>query len=249
MAFNSKIGWTQSSWNPWYGCHKISDGCKFCYMYRDLSRFGHDPSIVRRSKTTFFDPIKWKEPRLIFPCSWSDFFVEEADQWREEAWKIIKQTPQHTYQMLTKRIERVRDHLPPDWGNGYPNVWLGVSIESNKYLEDRIDYLSWIKAKVRWVSAEPLLHYLYFGFKRSKLKHIDWVVTGGESGFATGDYRYRECKIKWIESVVEQCQDARVPVFVKQLGTHLAKELNLSSIHGQDINEFPLHLRIQQYPN
>ncbi|MCO5334929.1 MAG: phage Gp37/Gp68 family protein [Pyrinomonadaceae bacterium] len=108
MSFNSAIEWTDATWNPWHGCHKVSAGCKHCYMFRDKKRFGHDPNVVVRSKdATFYAPLKWKEPRKIFTCSWSDFFIEEADEWRDEAFAIMALTPQHTYQILTKRPERM----------------------------------------------------------------------------------------------------------------------------------------------
>ena len=99
---NTKIQWTEATWNPWHGCQKVSPGCKFCYMYRDKERYGQDATTVLRSKTKFKEPLKWKEPKVIFTCSWSDWFIEEADQWRDEAWETIRKTPQHTYQILTK---------------------------------------------------------------------------------------------------------------------------------------------------
>lgn len=162
MAEKSQIEWTEATWNPWYGCTKISPGCKFCYMYRDMERYGRDPFTVTRSKTKFADPLKWVKnpettPKYCFTCSWSDFFIEAADEWRAEAWKIIRQTPQITYQILTKRPHLIRERLPKDWGDGYPNVWLGVSVESQKYADERVPLLLQTPAAIRWISAEPLL--------------------------------------------------------------------------------------------
>jgi protein gp37 len=111
MAHTSNIEWTEATWNPWHGCHKVSQGCKNCYMFRDKERYGQDPNIVVRSKTKFYDPLKWSEPRTIFTCSWSDFFIEEADAWRDEAFAIMALTPQHTFQILTKRPERMLEYL------------------------------------------------------------------------------------------------------------------------------------------
>lgn len=111
MAHESKIEWTEATWNPWHGCHKVSPGCKNCYMFRDKARYGQDPNAVVRSKTKFYDPLKWTEPRTIFTCSWSDFFIEEADPWRDEAFAIMALTPQHTYQVLTKRPERMLEYF------------------------------------------------------------------------------------------------------------------------------------------
>jgi protein gp37 len=110
MAHTSKIEWTEATWNPWHGCHKVSAGCKNCYMFRDKAKYGQDPNVVVRSKTRFYDPLKWSEPRTIFTCSWSDFFIEEADPWRDEAFAIMALTPQHTYQVLTKRPERMLEY-------------------------------------------------------------------------------------------------------------------------------------------
>lgn len=155
MGEESKIQWTENTWNPWHGCKKVSEGCKYCYMYRDKIKFGQDPMLVVRSKGKFNEPLKWKEPRIIFTCSWSDWFIDEADEWRDEAWAVIKATPQHTYQILTKRPERIKDHLPKDWGEGYPNVWLGVSIESDKVAYDRLWRLVEVPAAIKFISADP----------------------------------------------------------------------------------------------
>lgn len=110
MAESTKIEWTDATWNPWHGCRKVSQGCKNCYMFRDKARYGQDPNIVVRSKdATFYAPLKWNEPRKVFTCSWSDFFIGEADAWRDEAFALMALTPQHTYQVLTKRADRMLD--------------------------------------------------------------------------------------------------------------------------------------------
>lgn len=112
MPQKSPIEWTDATWNPWHGCHKVSQGCKNCYMFRDKKRYGQDPNAVKRAADkTFYAPLKWSEPRTIFTCSWSDFFIEEADPWRDEAFAIMALTPQHTYQVLTKRPDRMREYL------------------------------------------------------------------------------------------------------------------------------------------
>lgn len=157
MGKTTGISWTDHTWNPWYGCLKVSPGCKRCYMYRDMERFGRNPMIITRSKTNFSEPLKWKEPAMVFTCSWSDWFIEQADEWRPEAWEIIKRTPHLTYQILTKRPERIAGHLPSDWGKGYPNVWLGVSCENQEYADLRINHLLSVPAVIRFISAEPLL--------------------------------------------------------------------------------------------
>jgi protein gp37 len=272
MGQDSQIQWTENSWNPWTGCRKVSAGCKFCYMYRDKDRYGQDPTQVLRSKTRFNEPLKWKDPKLIFTCSWSDWFIEEADAWRPEAWAIIKATPQHTYQILTKRPERIKDCLPPDWGTGYPNVWLGTSVENQTAANVRIPHLLKVPAAVHFLSMEPLLgavnlmELFRFNVETNALSgwqsyhtsegigasgqtnKIDWVIIGGESGNDTGKWLYRECKPEWIEDILVQCRLWAVPVFVKQLGTHLAKKLKLSDRHGGTLTQWPEPFQIRQFP-
>ncbi len=122
-----------------------------------MRTYGRNPNVVTKSKTMLDAPLKWKSPDLIFTCSWSDWFIEEADQWRPDAWRIVRQTPHLIYRVLTKRLERIADPLPEDLGpSGYENVWLGVSVELQRYA-NRMDILRNIPAKVRWVSAEPFL--------------------------------------------------------------------------------------------
>lgn len=156
---STNISWTDETWNPWQGCTKVSPGCAHCYMFRDKKKYGQDPSTVVRSKDpTFYKPLKMQEPALVFTCSWSDFFHADADTWRAEAWDIIKRTPHLTYQVLTKRPERILDHLPSDWGwRGYPNVWIGTSVENQRWAKVRIPLLMKVPAVVRFLSCEPLL--------------------------------------------------------------------------------------------
>ena len=263
------IQWTENTWNPWHGCKKVSEGCRFCYMYRDKERYGQDPTTVLRSKSTFNDPLKWKEPKLIFTCSWSDFFIAEADEWRDEVWAIIKATPHHIYQILTKRPENIADRLPGDWGGGYENVWLGVSVENQKAADERISILRDIPAKIRFLSLEPLLekidldlicrdcdslsldHYGNdgeFGSVCHDSHGLSWAIIGGESGNLNGKYKFRPSELSWYQDLVSQLRFAEIPLFVKQLGTYLAKEMNLKDMHGGEINEFPEDLQIRQMP-
>lgn len=252
---DSKIQWTEHTWNPWQGCKKVSSGCKFCYMYRDKERFKQDATIVVRSQPgTFNKPLQWKEPAQVFTCSWSDWFIDEADAWRPEAWEIIRRTPWLTYQILTKRPERIMGNLPPDWGNGYPNVWLGVSAEDQGAYNERVPILASIPAQLRFVSLEPLLSPIdllgdtdsIFGVYL--MQNINWIIVGGESGNEYGKYLYRECYISWIDNIIVSADLLRMPVFVKQLGTFISQQLNLSDRHGGDISEFPEYLRVRNFP-
>lgn len=245
MGEQSKIQWTDATVNFWTGCIKVSDGCKFCYMYRDKERYGQDPrKVVRTRPHTFNAALKWPEPKKIFTNSWSDFFIEEADAWREDAWNIIRRTPQHQWQILTKRPERIVACLPNDWGEGYPNVWLGVSVENDEN-RWRIGMLRKIPAKIRFISVEPILNPFRL---KDRLEGIHWVIIGGESGNDQGKYRYRPSQVFWYSDLVRDCLQAEVAVFVKQLGTHLAKELSLDDRHGGNIEEWPEVLQIRQFP-
>ena len=157
MGKNSSVDWTDHSWNPWQGCRKVSPGCLNCYMYRDKTRYGQDPATVIRSQPkTFNSPLRWKnEPAKVFVCSWSDFFIEDADPWRDDAWEIIRKCPHLTFQLLTKRSKNIKDRLPDDWP--LPNVWLGVTAENQEQADRRIPVLLQIPAAVRFVSIEPML--------------------------------------------------------------------------------------------
>lgn len=250
----SQIQWTDFTWNPWQGCAKVSEGCKFCYMFRDKTRYGQNPTFVHRSSpTTFEKPLFLKEPARVFTCSWSDFFIEDADAWRKDAWEIIKKTPHLTYQILTKRPQRILECLPPDWGEGYPNVWIGVTVENQKRADERIPILQKVPAKLRFLSCEPLLEHV----KLRDLDGIGWVIVGGESGNDNGEWKYRPCQMQWIRTICCTAWACDVPVFLKQLGTHIAKAHDLKDRHGGDVNEWgkvdshiPVIINsLQQFPN
>jgi len=249
---DSEIEWTDHTYNPWHGCTKVSDGCKYCYMYREKERFKNDPTIVNKSKTAFKFPLSKamnqdniKDNNLVFTCSLSDFFIESADEWRDEVWKMIKETPWLTYQILTKRPERIQHCLPSDWGySGYENVWLGVSIESYKYLDrlpELMRYVSLSSKFKTFVSYEPALSPVNFAEAKYLpfLADLDWMVIGGESGNEIGKYKYREAQLWWFEDVIMQCDQFHVKVFMKQMGTYLSKQMMLESRHGRIMDEWP----------
>jgi protein gp37 len=183
--------------------------------------------------------------KKIFTNSNSDFFLEDADSFRPWAWSIIDLHREHDWQILTKRPERIATCLPPNWSNGWDNVSLGVSIENNERVKERLGPLMKVPAKIRFVSAEPLLGPIDL---KLDVYRVDWVIIGGESGNETGKHLYRPCKLEWIEDLVNQCRAAGAAVFVKQLGTHLYHELHMTDRHGGNINEFPERLRIREFP-
>lgn len=229
MAKNTEISWTDHTWNPWQGCRKISTGCKNCYMFRDKKRFGQDPTDIHKSgNITFFAPLSWKKPAKVFTCSWSDFFIEEADTWRDDAWAVIRATPHLTYQVLTKRPERIWDHLPEDWP--LENVWLGVTVESQRE-DHRIDELLRIPAEKRFVSVEPMIGPV--SFRPGWAHSLDWVICGGESG-----PNAREMKPSWALSLKEDCDDYGTPFFMKQMSGYNPRKIPIPKC--LDVKEFPI---------
>lgn len=277
MGNKSNIQWTDATWNIARGCTKVDADCKYCYMYRDsMNNTRYDPLAVVRTKTVFDFPLRYKDTNsecwdgnpLIFTSSLTDFFHEQIDEYRNEAWDIIRKCKHLTFQILTKRPERIINHLPSDWGNGWDNVWLGTSVGSQASA-DRISDLMKVRdrCKILFLSLEPMHSGIDITNKGLKDAYntptkfsddtncgdgyigIDWVIVGGESGNESGKYRYRPCEIDWIQKVVDDCKKSSVPVFVKQLGTHLSKMLKLSDRHGGNIEEFPSSLRVRQFPN
>lgn len=217
MGVETKISWCNHTYNPWKGCKMVSPGCKNCYMFRDMRKYGMDPEAISRTKPgTFNAPIKWNreaaandKPEFVFTCSWSDFFIVDSDPWREEVWQIIKATPWLIYQVLTKRADRILDHLPADWGEGYPNVGLGVSVESSPYL-GRIDALRKVPAKIRFISAEPLLGSL----SGIDLTDIHWLIGGGES--EPSAEKRRDMDLDWARELRDTCVAQGCAFFYKQ---------------------------------
>lgn len=251
MGSTTGIAWTNSTWNPWRGCTRVSPGCKFCYMFREQKRYGRDPSVVTRCKdSTFNKPLTWQkkaaqsgEKQLVFTCSWSDWFHPMADAWRDEAWQIVKNCPNLTFQILTKRPENISTRLPADWGQGYPNFWLGVSIENNDYVK-RADILRQTPAQIRFISAEPLLGPL----DQLSLNGIDWLILGGESAGPGEDVR--ECDGSWMLDLLNR-KPADLSVFVKQLGQKFRWNNETYSVGKKKrdkMKDFPQELQVQEYP-
>jgi protein gp37 len=227
MGENSKISWCDHTVNFWQGCKKVSPGCLNCYMFRDKKRFGQDPTKIIRSKpATFRSSLKYKPGDKIFVCSWSDFFIEEADEWRDDAWDIIRKTPHLIYQILTKRPENIKDRLPHDWP--LENVWLGVTAENQDMADLRIPILLSTQAVLRFVSIEPMVGPVDLERIMAKMPHggksmwnsltspcfneIDWVICGGETGPNS-----REMSPLWALSLKEQCAMNDTPFFMKQM--------------------------------
>lgn len=257
MGNNTAISWTDATWNIARGCTKVDSDCRFCYMYRDsMNNTRYDPLSVIKTKTVFDMPLRYKETRsavwpgapLIFTCSLTDFFHTDIDPYRNEAWDIIRKCPHLIFQILTKRPERIMDCVPPDWANGWENVWLGTSV-GHIGAKERLWHMRNVDAYKKFISFEPLHSRLDFDNEDlGMIMAFDWVIIGGESGNDTGKYRYRVCEIEWMEEISEAFGSCGVPVFVKQMGTHLSKVLGMSDRHGSKIEEFPLRLRKREFP-
>lgn len=216
MAENSKIGWTDHTHNFWWGCHKVSEECRHCYIAGIMRRGGKEPFNGPMRTKNWSNPQKWNRQaeaagrrQRIFTCSMSDFFHPEADEWRAEAWQLIKECNWLDWLVLTKRPELVSNRLPADWGTGYSNVWLGTTAGCESSLE-RVQQLTKIPAALRFVSAEPLLEPIDL---TPHLESLDWVITGCERA-KKGVRRLME--LDWIRNVDEQCRLAGVPHFFKQ---------------------------------
>lgn len=239
MSDATRISWTDRTWNPWQGCTRVSPGCANCYMFAEREgRYGiPSGTVTRSSAATFRKPLSraWASPAKVFTCSWSDWFHHGADDWRAEAWEIIRQTPHLTYQLLTKRPERIAHHLPPGWGDGWPNVWIGVSVESQQQ-EHRAQLLATIPARLRFISAEPLLGPITLS--PAALAAVGWVIGGGESG-----PRARSADLDWFRSLEHQCRSAGVPYWHKQNGGRSADKGG-DLLDGRLLQAFPAQLEV-----
>lgn len=256
---NTHIQWAEHTWNPWLGCRKVSAGCKYCYMHRSMHP--NNPSVVRmNTPNQFFVPMRLKGSQMVFICSMSDFYIEEADKWRAVAWEIFRVTPHLTYQILTKRPERIAQCLPDDWGpNGYSNVWLGTSIEDQSAIE-RMIILSQLKTFESnfklFISAEPLIGEIDFTATQKLIdafQKMDWIIVGGESGNApvgtpNVQYCYRPCDLNWIDKIILDCKSYNIPFFLKQVGNHLARKYKLKDKKGGEIIEWDKNYQIRQWP-
>ena len=224
---NTSIEWTDKSWNPVTGCSKVSPGCVHCYAETITKRFRFPNGFnLTLYPERLEQPLSWKKPCRIFVNSMSDLFHEEVPlEFIQSVFQTIKRTPQHTYQILTKRPERMVELAPHL--EFHKNIWLGVSVESQDYVS-RIDLLRQVPANVRFLSCEPLLGSLYLD-----LTNIHWVIVGGESG-----QKHRPMNIEWAEDIRDQCQKAEVAFFFKQVGGRTSKAGG-NSLDGRKYLEFP----------
>jgi len=230
----SKIEWTEATWNPVSGCSKVSSGCLNCYAERmayRLQRMGN-PNYRNGFDVTLHPhlleaPLSWKRSRLVFVNSMSDLFHEEVPaEFIQQVFDTMRRAHWHTFQVLTKRSERLVDLAPSlAWPS---NVWMGVSVE-NKDVVERIDHLRKVGSTVRFLSLEPLLGPL----PELNLRGIHWVIVGGESGPGA-----RLMEPSWVSNIKEQCENSRVPFFFKQWGG-VFKKRNGRKLEGKTWDELP----------
>jgi len=239
LSLNSQIEWTDATWNPVRGCTKISPGCKHCYAETFAERFrgvkghpyeqGFDLRLVPAKLT---EPFIWRLPKLVFVNSMSDLFQPGVpDAYAAAVSQVMVNANWHTYQVLTKRSERLKDLLKGrlDFSARQRHIWWGVSVEDRKYGLPRIEHLRESPAAMRFLSVEPLLENL----GEIDLTGISWVIVGGESGPGA-----RPIEKEWVLSIHEQCQAARVPFFFKQWGGK-RKSLNGRNLEGRTYDEYP----------
>ena len=248
MANSSKIEWTDATWNPATGCSKISEGCQNCYadeVAQHLQRMGQEKYKNGFKYTEHIDalqiPLGWKKPKKIFVNSMSDLFHENAtDGFIDEVFKVMMKANHHTYQVLTKRPERMQEFihnwlLRNDLKNVPPHIWIGVTCES-KLRTGRIETLKAIPAWVRFVSFEPLLNEV-----EPNLQDIHWIIVGGESG-----NHHRPISQEWVRTLLSKAREFNCAFFFKQWGGKTPKSGG-RELNGQTYSEFPIvHYLISQ---
>lgn len=268
----SNIEWTGETWNPIVGCSKVSPGCANCYaekMARRLVAMGQSKyvgAVDGRGRWTgevWYDapsheiPLQVKTPRIWFVNSMSDLFHEKVSlNWQMRIWEMMAKCYWHTFQILTKRADEMlrRVELLTNIYGELPNVWLGVSVETQKYADKRVPLLCQTSAAVRFLSCEPLLEHVsltgYLNDGSDWLQHLHWVITGGESGSGA-----REFNLGWGRDIIDQCRAFNVPVFVKQVGANPVQGVAeskasfiIKSRKGNDMNEWPEDLRVREMP-
>lgn len=246
MTTNSRIEWTERTWNPTIGCSKITPGCINCYAEKMSLRLqamrvkGYENGFkLKLLPERLQDPLKRKKPTIFFVNSMSDLFHEEIPyEYIRQVFSVIKATPQHTYQILTKRADRMVDFFNI-YGIAPHNAWLGVTVENREHGIPRIDCLRMVPASLRFISVEPLLESLV----NINLLGIDWVIVGGESG-----QNARQMQHDWVVEIKQQCQSQKVLFFFKQWGAwgedgkKRAKRLNGCELDGEIWKQSPFNI-------
>lgn len=213
-------------WNPWHGCTKLSPGCRFCYVYRQDAMYGSEISSSEVRKTANFGlPLKRRRDRLykiepgttVYTCFTSDFWLSDADSWRDEAWAMIRERRDLTFIFFTKRIDRYEHCLPADWGDGYENVVIGCTVENQAMADYRLPIFRQLPIHHRLIIAAPLLEAIdLFAYLDERIAEVS---VGGESGGSA-----RVCDFDWILDIRRQCVERNVPFSFHQTGANFRKD-------------------------
>lgn len=221
-------------WNPWRGCHRKSEGCMHCYIHKGDAKRGVDTSLI--IKTDKFDaPIARKKNgkykigsgSIVYVCFQSDFLIAEADEWRSECWDMIRERSDLHFIFLTKRIERFMDCIPYDWGNGYTNVTVGVSVENQKRADERLSILKQLPIVHKNIILQPIISAIDLS---GYLDGVELVIVGGES-----DRQARVLDYAWVLDVRRQCVEAKTAFTFRQCGTYFRKDGVLYHMKTKDL--------------
>ena len=220
-------------WNPWRGCHKYSEGCRFCYIHKGDVRKGIDTDVITRTKS-FYAPVSEKNGKYkissgstVYTCFRSDFLLPEADSWRSECWEMIKIRSDLNFLFLTKRIERFMQCVPSDWNSGYDNVTVGCTVENQAAANYRLEIFSSLPIKHKNIICQPLIEKINIS---KYLSGIELVVAGGES-----DRNARVLDYDWILSIRSQCIDSGTHFQFRQCGTHFVKDGRKYTLKTRDL--------------
>ncbi len=251
MGENSKIGWTHHTFNPWWGCTKISSGCAHCYAATFAKRLGTGwgPQAERRffAESHWNEPFKWQkqakkagERRRVFCASMADVFEEGAglDDQRYRLWKMIELTPDLDWLLLTKRPENINRMVPKTWAYDafFPrNIWMGTSVEDQAAANTRIPHLLATKARIKFLSVEPMVNAVDLRQPAEWLTGLDWIICGGESGIGA-----RDMKEPWAAALLGQVQQAGKLFFMKQMGGEWDKR--------EELEDLPSYMRVREFP-
>lgn len=235
-------------WNPWRGCHRHSTGCKYCYIHKGDSKRGVDTNVITRTDH-FYDPVakkangeyKIKPGQLVFLCFSSDFFVEDADSWRDECWQMMKERSDLNFLFLTKRIERFYDCIPFDWGDGYENVTIGCTIENQEMADYRLSIFSRLPVRHKNIICQPLIERIDI---EQYLSGVELVVVGGES-----DRNARPLDYDWVLHIRNQCVNTKTPFEFRQCGTHFIKDTKVYHLKTKDLCSQAKKAGIHYNPN
>lgn len=222
-----------SMWNPWRGCRKCSDGCKYCYIHKGDEKRGIDTSLIVKTKD-FYKPIeklkngayKMKSGQ-VYMCFSTDFLISDADKWRNECWQMIKERSDCTFLFLTKRIERFAECIPHDWADGYDNVTVCCTIENQYNADKKLSIFSSLPIKHKCITAQPLIERIDI---EKYLADVELVVVGGES-----DKDARPLDYSWVLNIREQCLRQHVNFEFRQCGTHFIKDGKLYHLQTRDL--------------